>query len=430
MWTAIGIALFVVGLLLSIAWHEAGHLWTAKLFGVRVTQYMVGFGPTLFSRTRRGTEYGIKAVPLGGFIRMVGMVPPETASATGTSGSARAFRQLIDRSRQADRDQVCAADEGRQFYRLHPAKRIIVMIAGPLHNLLIAVVLLVIIVTVIGTPMRAPVVDQVSPCLAQSATTSGSCVPGDAPTPAALAGLQPGDRITAISGHPITDWEQAVGLIQASAGTTVSLTYRRADRLTTVQIPIVLNDIAVTGPDGQPAGTERTGFLGVVPAIEYRTEPPVAAFTVIGDFIGKALTTVVALPGRVLPLWDAVFGGGRREPGSPVGIVGASRIGGEIFSLDIGEKGRLLLFLQLLAGFNMSLFLLNMLPVLPLDGGHILGAGIEWVRRGWARIRGRALPGPFDAARLMPLAYVVVLLFLGLSALTFLADIVNPVSLR
>ena len=92
-----------------------------------------------------------------------------------------------------------------------------------------------------------------------------------------------------------------------------------------------------------------------------------------------------------------------------------SRIGGEIFSLDIGEKGRLLLFLQLLAGFNMSLFLLNMLPVLPLDGGHILGAGIEWVRRGWARIRGRALPGPFDAARLMPLAYVVVLLFLGLS---------------
>ena len=138
---------------------------------------------------------------------------------------------------------------------------------------------------------------------------------------------------------------------------------------------------------------------------------------------------MVAIPARIPALWDAIFSGEERSLDSPIGIVGAGRIGGEIADADIAFKDKVVLFLQLLAGFNMSLFLINLLPLLPLDGGHIFGAVIEWVRRGWAKFRGKPDPGPFDVAKLMPVAYVVALLFIGLTALTLVADVVNPVNL-
>jgi membrane-associated protease RseP (regulator of RpoE activity) len=138
---------------------------------------------------------------------------------------------------------------------------------------------------------------------------------------------------------------------------------------------------------------------------------------------------VLEIPSRIPALWDAIFGGAERDINTPVGIVGAGRISGEILDLDTSGTEKAALFLQLLAGFNMSLFLINLLPLLPLDGGHILGAVIEWVRRGFAKLARRPDPGPFDVAKLMPVAYVVALLFVGLTVLTFVADVVNPVKL-
>ncbi len=432
MWTVIGVILFIMGLLVSIGWHEAGHLFFAKLFGVRVTQYMLGFGPTLFSRTKGDTEYGIKAIPLGGYIRIVGMVPPAKNVHNGSSrqsGRSGAIRQLVDRSRKADLERVGAEDDGRQFYRLHPAKRIVVMIAGPLQNLILAVVLFGIIVTAVGLPTSVPVISEVSQCLVPATTTATICPAGAKPTPAALAGLRAGDRITSVADQRVTSWDQAVALIQSAAGTTVPLSYERAGVTTTVAIPIVVNAVAVFDANGRLSGTERTGFLGVFIKTEFQRQSIGTVFSLAGQYTDRAASSLLALPGRIPPLWNAVFGGAERDANSPIGIVGAGRLSGDILSLATDTRAKLLLFLELLAGFNMSLFLLNLLPLLPLDGGHILGATIEWIRRGVARAMHRPAPGPFDAARLMPLAYVVAVLFLGLSALTFLADIINPVKL-
>ena len=433
MLTAIGIILFVLGLLFSIAWHELGHLTFAKIFNVRVTQYMVGFGKTLFSRQRGETEYGIKAIPLGGYIRMVGMVPPgkDGRQRIGTTamGPAGMVRQLIEDSRAGDRAQVTETDDGRQFYQLHPFKRIVVMFAGPFQNLVLAVVLFIIIVVGLGVPTTVPTVATVSTCVLPATATKSTCAATDPATPAATAGLLPGDKIISFAGTPITGWDQMRDLIRASAGKTVALAYERNGVTTTKQVPIVANTLAVLDDQGNQVGTTIGGFLGITAATEYQSQSVGEAFTMTGSFIGNAANAVVSIPARIPALWQSIFDGKPRSQNSPVGIVGAGIISGEILSSDSAAKDKIELFLQLLAGFNMSLFLLNLLPLLPLDGGHILGAVVEWIRRGWSKLRRKADPGPFDVAKLMPVAYVVALLFIGLSVLTFVADVVNPVKL-
>ncbi len=433
MLTAIGVILFALGLLFSIAWHELGHLTFAKIYNVRVSQYMVGFGKTIFSRHRGETEYGLKAVPLGGYIRMVGMVPPGKdgrRSITSTAGGpVGMFRQLIEDSRTGDRAQVTDGDEGRQFYQLHPIKRIVIMFAGPFQNLVLAVAIFIVIVVGLGVPTTVPTVATVSQCVLPATSTATTCAPSDPATPAATAGLRPGDKIVAFGGTAITGWNQMRDLIRASAGQTVSLTYDRGGVRTTVQVPIVANTLAVVDAQGNQTGTTVGGFLGITAGVEYKTESIGSAFALTGQFIGSAAHAVIGIPSRIPALWDSIFNGAPRDVNSPVGIVGAGEISGQILSSNTGGKDKLELFLQLLAGFNMSLFLLNMLPLLPLDGGHILGAVIEWLRRGWSKVRRRADPGPFDVAKLMPVAYVVALLFIGLSLLTFVADVVNPVKL-
>ena len=433
MLTAIGVILFVLGLLFSIGWHELGHLTFAKLFNVRVPQYMIGFGRTLFSRTRGETEYGLKAIPLGGYIRMVGMVPPGkdgkqriTSTAMGPTGM---FRQLIEDSRATDRAQVTELDEGRQFYQLHPAKRIVVMFAGPLQNLILAVGLFIVIVCGFGLETTVPAVGTVSQCVLPATSTATTCAATDQPTPAARAGLLPGDRIVSFGGTSISSWDQVRELIRASAGKTLPLVYERNGVQTSVQVPIVANTLAVFDDQGNQTGTTTGGFLGITAATEYQRQSLGKAFDVTGQFIGNAAHAVVTIPARIPALWESIFNGKERQQNSPVGVVGAGIISSEILSSDNNATAKIELFLQLVAGFNMSLFLLNLLPLLPLDGGHILGAVIEWVRRGWSKVRRKADPGPFDVAKLMPVAYVVALLFIGLSLLTFVADVVNPVKL-
>jgi membrane-associated protease RseP (regulator of RpoE activity) len=344
-------------------------------------------------------------------------------------GPAGLVRQIIDDSRAGDRAQVTEFDDGRQFYQLHPFKRIIIMFAGPFQNLILAVVLFIVILVGLGVPAAVPTVGAVSTCVLPAASTAKKCAPTDPATPAANAGLRPGDKIVEFAGTQITSWQQMRDLIRSSAGRTVSLTYERAGASTTVQVPIVPNTLQVVDDNGQTTGTTTGGFLGITAATEYQHQSVGDAFAATGQFIGRAAHAVVMIPSKVPALWDSIFNGKARDENSPVGIVGAGVISGEILSSDTTAKSKIELFLQLLAGFNMSLFLINLLPLLPLDGGHILGAVIEWVRKGWSKVRRKADPGPFDVAKLMPVAYVVALLFIGLSILTFVADVVNPVKL-
>lgn len=438
MWMAIGIVLFVVGLLFSIAWHELGHLTFAKLFNVRTTQYMVGFGKTLWSKQIGETEYGIKMIPAGGYIRMVGMVPPDAQGRQRISstamGPAGFFRQIIDDSRAGDRAQVLPSDEGRQFYQLHPFKRIVIMVAGPLMNLILAVILFAIVVMTIGVPTSIPTVQNVQACVvpasAPDAEQNRTDCARESWTPARAAGLQPGDRIESFGGVPITDWDQLTVLIRAAAGTTQPITYVRDGKSENASVAIVRTERRQFDKVGRPMGTIETGFLGIGPQRPYVIQSAGAALTKTGDFISAAAGAVVRIPAKIPALWEAIFSDKKRDMDSPVGVVGAGRISGEILAADTTAKDKLSLFLTLLAGFNMSLFLLNMLPLLPLDGGHILGAVIEWIKRGWAAIRRKPRPAPFDVAKLMPVAYVVALLFIGLTLLTLVADIVNPLSIH
>jgi membrane-associated protease RseP (regulator of RpoE activity) len=438
MWTVIGIVLFVLALLFSIAWHELGHLTFAKLFNVRTTQYMIGFGKTVWSKQVGETEYGFKAIPLGGYIRMIGMVPPgpdgRQKISTTAMGAAGMVRNIVEETRAGDRSQVTAADEGRQFYQLHPAKRIVVMFAGPAMNLILAVGIFGVLMVGIGVPTQSTTVATVSQCVIPAAAAGTvqqtDCTPQDAPTPAAIAGLLPGDTIVGFDGTAVTDWAQLTTLIRASAGMTVQIDYVRDGVQNTKAVTIVQNQRPVIDDQGNQIGIEPAGFLGISVTAPYVQQPIGSAIARTGDFIGAAAKAVVGIPARIPALWNSIVSDAPRDINSPVGIVGAGRIGGEILdSESTSTTDKWVLFLTLIAGFNMSLFLLNMLPLLPLDGGHILGAMIEWVRKGWASLRGKKDPGPFDVAKLMPVAYVVALLFIGLTALTLVADLVNPVKL-
>ncbi|WP_320772825.1 site-2 protease family protein [Streptomyces sp. CRN 30] len=426
--TILGIVVFVLGLLISIAWHELGHLSFAKLFGVRVPQYMVGFGPTIWSRKKGETEYGIKAVPLGGYIRMIGMFPP------GPDGRIEArstspFRGMIEDARAAAFEELQPGDEKRLFYTRKPWKRVIVMFAGPFANLVLAVVVFVGVMMTFGANTQTTQVATISDCVIQASENRSTCEEGDQAAPAKAAGLKVEDRIVAFDGAPVKDWSSLQADIRAHGGETVGLTVERDGKELDLTATLIENQVAKTDGDGGYVEGEyvTAGFLGFSPASAVVPQTLPQSVDRMGDMIENGVESLVALPSKVPALWDAAFGDGPREADSPMGVVGAARVGGEIASMDIPPTQRLASFLMLVAGFNLSLFLFNMLPLLPLDGGHIAGALWESVRRNAAKVLRRPDPGPFDVAKLMPVAYVVAGVFVCFTVLVLIADVVNPV---
>ena len=432
--TVIGIVLFALGLLFSIAWHELGHLTFAKLYNVRVTQYMVGFGKTVWSEQVGETEYGLKAIPLGGYIRMIGMVPPGkdgrqkiTTTAADLLGMVR---QIIEDSRAGDRAQVTAADDGRQFYQLHPFKRIVVMVAGPVHE-----------PDPRGRHLRRSLMVGIGVPTAEHHRGQRQRTASSRPPPAARRNRPTAPRATADPGgagraaarrhdrrlrrHP--------GRPAGTSCTDADPRHPRADGRSST----IVRDgqpMTTVGPDraepsgrsyddqGNQTGTTVVGFLGV--------SPPGAVRVSRVDRLGlrphrrsssaPRRTAVVGIPARIPALWNSIFNDAPRD----LQLAGRHRRRGPDRRRDPGLGHRApgtssCCSCNLLAGFNMSLFLLNMLPLLPLDGGHILGA----IDRMGAQAAGRSCgdksdPGPFDVAKLMPVAYVVALLFIGLTVLT------------
>jgi membrane-associated protease RseP (regulator of RpoE activity) len=457
--TVLGIVAFAIGLLFSIGFHEYGHFMWARKFGMRVPQFMVGFGPTLFSRTRGETEYGIKAIPMGGYIRIVGMIPP---AEEGESKRATRMRTFIAEVRGQALNDVRPGDEGRVFYAKPWWQRVIVMSAGPLHNLLLAVVLFAITLTAVGTSVITTQVAEVPACVvpanAQSIdraaaddsdvcdipiVTSGAnagevCDEGTpncalpVASPAARAGLQPGDTIVAIGGESVdpTDhdsWSTVQQAIRNSPGEQLALTIERDGERRDLTVTPIENTVRTDDGDG----TMTAGYLGISPVGGFARQSITELPSYFGDVVVRSIDRLVEIPERVPQLFRAAFLGEERDENGPIGVVGVGRISGEVFSIaDFTVLEKLSFFLSLLASVNLVLFLFNLLPMYPLDGGHVAGALYEKARSTVARWRGKPDPGPFDIARLMPVAYVVAGLFIALSGLLLVADIVNPITLQ
>ncbi|MER7695616.1 MULTISPECIES: site-2 protease family protein [unclassified Streptomyces] len=427
--TVLGIAVFVVGLLFSIAWHELGHLSTAKMFGIRVPQYMVGFGPTIWSRKKGDTEYGIKAIPAGGYIRMIGMFPP------GPDGRLEArstspWRGMIEDARSAAFEELEPGDEKRLFYTRKPWKRVIVMFAGPFMNLVLAVAIFMGVAMTFGFQTQTTEVAGVQQCVISQSDKRETCKDGDPVSPAKAAGLQEGDKIVAFAGREVDDWTTLSDRIRETIGPATLVVERDGEKVT---LNAVLRENAVAKKDGNgeivPDQFVKAGYLGFAARTEIVPLGFGDSVVRMGDMIENGVDSIIALPSKIPALWDAAFSDGERADDSPVGVVGAARIGGEVMNLDIPAQNQVAMMLFLLAGFNLSLFLFNMLPLLPLDGGHIAGALWESLRRNVAKVFRRPDPGPFDVARLMPVAYVVAGLFICFTLLVLVADIVNPVKI-
>jgi membrane-associated protease RseP (regulator of RpoE activity) len=445
--TILGIAAFAIGLLFSIGFHEAGHFFWARKFGMRVPQFMVGFGPTVFSRRRGETEYGLKAIPLGGYIRIVGMIPP---AEEGESKRATRMRSFIAEVRGQALNDVLPSDTGRVFYAKPWWQRVIVMFAGPFHNLVLAVVFFTVVLVGFGIPETTTTIAAVPACvLPADSSPDATCdtpvspagelceagSPGCAlpePSPAEKAGLRAGDTILAIDGARVTretdvGWAQVQDAIRGSIDTPVVLTVERDGNRRDLTVTPIENTVYA---DAEGQSTIRVGYVGVSPAQTYVRQSVTEVPSFMGGMIVRSVDRLVEIPQKVPALFRAAFLGEERDPQGPIGVVGVSRISGEVFAFeDFTTTEKVSYFFQLLAGVNLVLFLFNLLPVYPLDGGHVAGALYEKARATVARVRGRPDPGPFDIARLMPVAYMVAGVFLALSALLFIADIVNPITL-
>ncbi|WP_210508707.1 RIP metalloprotease [Naasia sp. SYSU D00057] len=433
---ALGVLVIVVGLALSIALHEIGHLAPAKLFGVKVTQYMIGFGKTLFSFRRGETEYGVKALPLGGYISMIGMFPPSRPGGHMRNASTGFFNTMVQEARDSSAESV-GADEHRAFYRLPVWKRIIIMLGGPFMNLLLAILFYAIVLMGFGVAQTTTTIGSVSECVLPATTERTTCEPADPAAPGAEAGILPGDTLVSIDGRDVTSWEDGTAVIRDSPGEPLSIVVERDGEQLELTATPLLTERYVYDEQGRIAEdsagnpvTEEVGFLGIGPTTALVQQPATAVLPMVGENMQAVAGIILNLPQRLIDVANAAFGPGERDPNGPVSVVGVGRLAGEIASLDeVPIASRVASLLGVLASLNVALLVFNLVPLMPLDGGHVAGALWEAIRRGFAKLFRRRDPGPVDTAKLMPLTFAVVILLGAMSVLLIYADIVKPISI-
>ena len=432
---ALGWLIMLVGISISIALHEVGHLVTAKRFGVKVTQYMVGFGPTIWSRMRGETEYGLKAIPLGGYIRMIGMFPPAKgapdnvvrASTTGRIGA------MVDDARRSSAAEVAPEDADRVFYKLPVHQKLVVMLGGPTMNLIIAALLFTAAFVGIGTPVATNLVGTVAECVPtkqslQSTTSLTTCP--DSQAPSKEAGLQVGDRILKFGGVATPNWTDVRSQIIASSPGPVALLVQRGDQQLNLTTTLVSAPRPQFNDKDQITGFAPGTYFGMAPQEELVQQSIVAVPQQMWSITKKATVAIATLPVKMYELGKTVFGNQPRDPNGLVGVVGVGRISGEVVAAQgVDVQLKVLQILGLLAGLNLFLFLFNLIPLLPLDGGHAVGALWEGTKRRWARLRHRPDPGFVDVAKALPLAYGISLVLIVMGVLLVWADIFNPIQL-
>ena len=394
----LGFVLFALGITISIALHECGHMWTAQATGMKVRRYFIGFGPKVFSFRRGETEYGLKWLPLGGFCDIAGM----TAL-----------------------DELDPEDVDRAMYRQATWKRLVVMCGGIAMNFVLGFLLVVVLAVGWGLPnLNQPPETTLGDmsCVApqQPDGSLGTCT---GPGPAQRAGLQRGDVVTEVAGQPVQTWTEFQTLTQQQNG---PFTYTLERDGQTIDVRVTPEQTMRYPRDGG-AGKE-VGVVGVgqefYEPVQYNVLaaiPASAAFT--GDMFVRTFQSLAQLPAKVVALWEAVTGG-ERDPETPVSVYGASRIGGEA-----AESGYWNIFIMVLASLNFFLGAFNILPLLPLDGGHIAVVLYEKIRNTLRGRRGLAPGAPVDYLKLLPLTYVAVVIGGVYMLLTLTADIINPIQL-
>lgn len=375
----LGILAFAVALLLSVMIHEFGHYITAKRFDMKVTEFFLGFGKRIWSFTKGETEFGIKAIPAGGYCRIEGMTP---------------------------RDEMPAGEEARAFYGATTTRKLIVLGAGSTAHFIIGFLLIFSIFFGVGVNALLSNVTKVSPNSA-----------------AAAAGFQPGDKITAIDGVEVTDWYQDSQLIAASKGRELAFSVQRdGQELTIAAAPTYLE-------------SEKRYVLGVVTKIGIKRDGLLTSVKesarATAVLTRESVKALITLPTKVPQLIRQTFGDEKRDPNGLVGIVGAARVSGDAVSSNkLNNTERLGTFLLLIASLNIFVGLFNLLPLLPLDGGHMAVAIADEIRAFFARLRGRPRPAGIDVNVLTPLTMSVFAVLAVLTAILLIADILNPVSLN
>ncbi len=427
----VGIVFMLVGLGLSIGLHEIGHLVPAKLFGVRVGQYMIGFGPRIWSKRIGETEYGVKALPLGGFISMSGMYP-----ASDGKPVRGIFASLVQDARSANDDTIAEGAEQRVFYRLPVWKRIIVMLGGPLMNLILAVIIFTVLASGIGLQQGTTTIASVNECVLPAGTSQTACEPGDPATPAAEAGVLPGDVLVSIDGTAVSDFAEATAIVQASPGDTLDMVVSRDGEDVHLSITPIAAERELTDASGRPLldgdGEQviaEVGYVGMAAQMGLVRQPIGAGAEMTGENVVRVAELVVQLPVKLWNVGASVFTGAERDPNGPLSVVGVGRLAGEVAATDAPVLDRFVFLLSLLGSLNIALFVFNLIPLLPLDGGHVVVALWDGIRRAWAKLFRRPPPAPVDATRLVPLTVVVAVLLIAMGALLMIADVVNPIDL-
>jgi membrane-associated protease RseP (regulator of RpoE activity) len=402
---AIGIALFALAILISVALHECGHMWVARATGMKVRRYFVGFGPTLWSTRRGETEYGVKAIPLGGFCDIAGMTPVE---------------------------DLAPDESDRAMYKQTTWKRVAVLVAGPGMNFVICVVLIYAIALIWGLPNLHPPTQAIvgeTACVAPE-TAPGKIGTCTGPGPAALAGIRPGDVVVKVGDTPVSTFEDMAAAVRKLHGTVPVVVQRGGTPITTYVDVTPTQRFVTAGANGggaqaQPStvGAIGVGAVRLTPTQYGPLTAIPATFAFTGDLtveVGKALVTI---PSKVGALVHAI-GGGQRDPQTPISVVGASIIGG-----DTVDHGLWVAFWFFLAQLNLILGAINLVPLLPFDGGHIAIAVFEKIRNVIRSTRGMVAAAPVNYLKLMPATYVVLVFVVGYMLLTVTADLVNPIRL-
>lgn len=404
---ALGIVLFALAILVSVALHECGHMWVARATGMKVRRYFVGFGPTVWSTKRRNrlgyTEYGLKAVPLGGFCDIAGMTSVE---------------------------ELTPEDRPYAMFRQKVWKRVAVLFAGPAMNFVIGLVLIYGIAVVWGLPnLNQPTNAMVgeTACVASQVSKDkmGECT---GPGPAALAGIRSGDVITKVGDTNVATFDDLVTAVRKLDGPTAFVVQREENGRTREFTTTVDVARAERWTSASASGPTEVGAMGVAPATFGPTQynplsaaPATVAFT--GDLMVELGKSLAKIPSKMGALVDAI-GGGERDKETPISVVGASIIGGETV-----DHGLWVMFWFFLAQLNFVLGAVNLLPLLPFDGGHIAIAVFEKIRNMLRSARGKVAAAPVNYLKLMPATYVVLVIVGGYMLLTVTADLVNPIRL-